>query len=76
VGAREKETAMKHGIVTLRIVIGAYLLGLGVLAGVMIDRMWFDRQRSAVLQRYDEALRQWHIERMALEKRAMRRPER
>jgi hypothetical protein len=41
-----------------------------VLAGVVIDRMQFDRQRSAVLHRYEEALQQWHAYRMALEKDA------
>jgi len=43
-------------------------LGLGILMGVVIDRMQFDRHRSEVLSRYEEALRQWHAYQMTLEK--------
>lgn len=56
------------------IVVGAYLLGFGVRAGVVIDRMWFDHRRSEVLERYEQALRQWQAERMAFEKDAAGRP--
>jgi hypothetical protein len=63
---------MPHRISALRIAVGAYLLALGMLAGVMIDRMWFDRQRADVLQRYEEAVRQWQTQRMVLEKHAAR----
>lgn len=52
------------------ILCGVYLLGMGMLAGVAIDRMRFDRQRSDVLGRYEQALREWHSYRMALEKAA------
>ena len=59
--------------VVLGIVLSAYLLGLGVLAGIVLERMRFDRQRIEVLRRYDEAVREWHSVRMALEKRVEER---
>jgi hypothetical protein len=31
--------------------VGLYLLGLGMLMGVVLDRMQFDRHRSEVLSR-------------------------
>ncbi len=49
--------------------LGLYLVGMGVLAGVALDRMRFDRERAEVLARYDQALREWHMNLMALEKR-------
>jgi hypothetical protein len=59
---------------TRKLVIGAglgvYLVGLGMLAGVMLDRMRFDHQRSEVLARYDRAVRDWQGYQIALEKRA------
>ena len=48
----------------------AYLLGFGILVGVAIDRMQYDRQRSDVLGRYEQTLREWQTYRMALEKDA------
>jgi hypothetical protein len=48
--------------------LGAYLIGLGMLAGVVLDRMHYDRQRAEVLSRYEEALRQWRGYLMTLEK--------
>ena len=50
---------MRPRVTLMGVVVGTYLLGLGVLAGVVIDRMQFDRQRSEVLHRYEEALQQW-----------------
>ena len=55
--------------VVLGIVVGAYLLALGVLVGIALERMRFDRQRIEVLRRYDEAVQEWRSVRMALEKR-------
>lgn len=46
---------------------GIYLLGLGMLTGVAIDRMLWAKERSEVLGRYEEALREWHRFRMTLE---------
>jgi hypothetical protein len=36
-------------------VAGIYLLGLGFLAGIMVDRMRFDARRSATLRELEEA---------------------
>ena len=59
---------MESRLTLLRVVVGAYLVGLGMLSGVVLDRMLFDRQRSRVLHRYEEALRQWHGVQMEMEK--------
>jgi hypothetical protein len=50
--------------------LGVYLVGFGMLAGMLTERMRFDRQRSEVLGRYEQALREWQTYRMALEKHA------
>lgn len=47
---------------------GLYLLGLGFLGGIVAERVRFDHQRLAVLNRYDEALKNWHAYLMGLEK--------
>jgi len=60
--------SMKPRIQVISVVVGAYLLGFGMLAGVVVDRMLFDRKRSEVLDRYEQALHQWHSVRMTLEK--------
>ena len=52
------------------IAVGVYLVGLGMLAGTALDRMRFDAQRTAVLARYEQALRDWKTYRMAFEKDA------
>ena len=59
---------------TRKTVIGAalavYLLGLGMLTGVAIDRMRFDRQRSEILGRYEQTVKALQAYRMTLEKHA------
>ena len=50
--------------------LGVYLFGFGMLTGMLMDRMRFDRQRSEVLGHYEQALREWQTYRMALEKHA------
>jgi hypothetical protein len=60
----------KRAKTVVGILLGVYLVGVGVLAGVVIDRMSFDRQRSEVLGRYERGLREWQTYRMALEKAA------
>jgi hypothetical protein len=52
------------------ILVGSYLLVVGMLAGMVVDRIRFDRQRSEVLGRYEEALRDLQTYRIALEKSA------
>jgi hypothetical protein len=54
----------------IRVGLGVYLVSLGMLVGVMLDRMRFDHQRSEVLARYDQAVRDWQGFRIALEKKA------
>jgi sensor domain CHASE-containing protein len=53
------------------VLIGAFLY-VSVMAfagGVAAERIRFDRQRAAVLQRHEEALQQWHQFLMAAEQR-------
>ena len=59
---------MKVQITPWQVMVGAYLVGFGMLAGLMVDHMLFDRQRSAVLRQYDHALKQWHSQHMLIEK--------
>lgn len=54
------------------ILVGACLFVVGMLAGVVVDRIRFDGQRSEVLGRYEQALRDWQAYRIALEKSAER----
>ena len=57
---------------TRKIVIGAglgvYLIGLGMLAGMALDRMRYDHKRSEVLARYERSLTDLNAQRMAFEK--------
>jgi hypothetical protein len=62
---------MKLRVTLTSVVVGAYLLGLGMLAGLVVDHMLFDRQRAMVLGRYEEALRQWHAYQIRIEKASM-----
>jgi hypothetical protein len=50
--------------------LSLYLLLLGFAAGMASERIRFDRERTAVLHRYDDAVRQWHGFLMAAERRA------
>ena len=50
--------------------LGAYLVGLGVLSGMVIERMRFDVKRAEVIGRYEQALHDWQMYRIALEKSA------
>lgn len=55
------------------VVLGAlslYLFVLGFAGGMASERIRFDRERAAVLHRYDDAVRQWHAFLMAAERRA------
>jgi hypothetical protein len=74
-GNPQQEKSMKARITMLSVMIGAYLVAFGMLAGAVVDRMLFDRQRSAVLRRYEHALRQWHSQQMSLEKATMHKRE-
>jgi hypothetical protein len=50
--------------------LSLYLFVLGFAGGMASERIRFDRERTAVLHRYDEAVRQWHAFLMAAERRA------
>ena len=54
--------------------LGLYLVGFGMLAGVAIERMRWDHERAEVLAHYEEALREWHAFRIALERGVDRQP--
>ena len=47
--------------------LAVYLVALGLLGGILVERVRFDRSRAAVLERYDAAVRDWKAERMAIE---------
>ena len=61
---------MKPQKTLVAIAVGVYLLGFGMLVGIVLDRMRFDGQRTAVLTHYEQALREWKTYRMAFEKDA------
>jgi len=50
--------------------LSLYLFVLGFAGGMASERIRVDRERTAVLHRYDEAVRQWHAFLMAAEGRA------
>ena len=58
--------------IVVGVALGAYLVGFGILTGMVIERIRFDGQRSEVIGRYQQALREWQIHRIALEKDAER----
>ncbi len=55
--------------------LGLYLIGMGFLGGLVAERVRFDHQRTAVLNRYDEAVRKWQAYLMQLELQAPARQE-
>ena len=57
-----------HGKAVTSVAVGAYLLCLGVLAGMAVDRMLYDRHRGEVLSRYDHAVAEWQQLRMSWER--------
>ena len=57
-----------HGKAVTSVAIGAYLLCVGVLAGMAMDRMLYDRHRGEVLSRYDHAVTEWQQQRMSWER--------
>jgi hypothetical protein len=60
---------MKLDGVRLKIAVGlaAYLVGLGALGGVLMERWRFDHRRAQVLRRYNDAVRGWKAQQMAIE---------
>jgi hypothetical protein len=56
-----------RGRMAIGAALGLYLVVLGALMGAAVERIRFDRQRSQVLARYDQAVRAWHTHLMTLE---------
>ena len=54
--------------------LSLYLLALGFAGGAASERIRLDRERTVVLHRYYEAVRQWHVFLIAAERRAEGHP--
>lgn len=54
--------------------VSVYLLGMAFACGVAVERIRFDQGRTAVLDRYNDTIREWHDFRMLKERQAMRYP--
>ena len=52
----------------LRVVAILAALTAAYFAGVLTERIRFDAQRNAVIQKYDKALRDYHDQQMKVEK--------
>ena len=50
------------------VVIGVYLLSLGVLTGILVERVRFDEARSVLLTELEEDTHKLHEELMAIER--------
>jgi hypothetical protein len=64
---------VNHGKTFTSVAVAAYLLCFGVLAGMAVDRMLYDRHREEVLSRYDHAVAEWQQLRMSLEREEAQR---
>jgi hypothetical protein len=53
-------------------VLATYCAGLGVLSGILVERLRFDAQRRQVLAHYDRAARELRERLMAIELTATR----
>ncbi len=54
--------------------VSVYLLGMAFVCGMAVERIRFDQRRTAVLNRYNDTIREWHEFRMLTERQAMRYP--
>lgn len=50
------------------VVVGLYLLSLGVLTGILVERIQFDEARSVLLTKLEEDTQKLHEELMAIER--------
>jgi hypothetical protein len=50
------------------VVLGLYLLSLGVLTGILVERIQFDETRSVLLTKLEEDTQKLHEELMAIER--------
>lgn len=53
----------------LKVVLGVYLIAMGFMAGVAFERIRFDAERKAVLDRYNEMVRKARGDQMEIERR-------
>jgi hypothetical protein len=51
----------------LRLVLGLYLIAMGFVLGMVVERWRFDEARRAVLDRYNEVVRQVRSHQMKIE---------
>jgi hypothetical protein len=51
----------------LRIIVALYLVGMGFVLGVIVERWRFDGVRQQVLDRYNEVMRQVRSHQMKIE---------
>jgi hypothetical protein len=51
--------------------VGIYLLGLGVLIGMLVEDVRFDESRSALLTQFDEDTHRVHERLTAIEREAL-----
>jgi len=54
--------------------LGLYLMSVGALGGVLVERLRFDRARTDILVRHDRALREWQAFLMALDRGGAAKP--
>ena len=54
--------------------VSVYLLAMAFACGMAVERIRFDQGRTAVLDRYNDTIREWHDFRMVTERQAMRHP--
>jgi len=52
----------------LRVLALVAFLTVAYFAGVATERMRFDRERSAIIQKYEQALAEWRSQQMKAEK--------
>jgi hypothetical protein len=52
----------------LKTALLAYLVAMGFMAGVAFERLRFDGERKAVLDRYNEMIRKARVNQMQLER--------
>ena len=54
--------------------VSVYLLRMAFACGTAVERIRFDQGRTAVLDRYNDSIREWHDFRILTERQAMRYP--
>jgi len=50
------------------VIVSFYLLGVGVLTGMLIERVWFDESRSVLFTQLEEDTHKLHERLMAIER--------